>query len=68
MNESKIGRRSGGSIWGDSSVCGFEHEPDRVAGSNGFCSSVSGSLEHPLIEGSEEGLGHPHTATAFGSG
>lgn len=53
----------------ETALCGWGQKPGcAVAGSNGFCSSVSGSLEHPLIEGTEEGLGHPHAATAFGSG
>lgn len=55
-----------GESW-ETAQCGCEQEPGcALAGSNGFCSSVSGSLEHHLIEGTGEGLGHPHAATAFG--
>lgn len=58
------------SVRGDSTVCGLR-AMSLVASllrSNGFCNSVSGSLEHHLIECTDEGLGNPRTVLAFSSG
>lgn len=57
------------SVRGDSTACGLGAMGLVVAllRSNGFGGSVSGSLEHPLIECREEGPGNPRTVLAFGS-
>lgn len=70
MDENKIGRGSRGPVWGDSTVCGLSAMSLVVllSRSNGFCGSVSSSLEHHLIECTEEGLGNPQTVLAFSSG